>query len=323
MSDNLRPKDYVIFVGNPGTGKSTWLNMFCREAKFKSGYSLNGNGITTKLQLATVGNTVYGDTPGLDDMKSREEAAREISQALRQDGRYKLIFFVTLTNGRVRSMDATMIKVILNAIEVPVPFAIVINMVSKKKVRAYEQNPENLNCVVASLLSLAPRSTVYFHILSKQEELTDEDNVVPPIDPNFVDFIERIPFHEVKPDQVKDIEWRDYEKVMDEQAKMINELQGNTEKVQKALDAMQKRLEQEAAEHEKDVERMQEDANRRFEDLNGIHDKQLEFLEKARQEGNQERERHYNEMTQILNRQIDLYILPGRQTSEDRSKIHN
>lgn len=43
----------------------------------------------------------YLDTPGLADIKLRQQAAEAITKALKQDGTYQVFFVITLEAGRV------------------------------------------------------------------------------------------------------------------------------------------------------------------------------------------------------------------------------
>ena len=99
MSDNIT--NNVVFVGNPGTGKSTLLNGLIGKVEFESGVSF-GEGLTQRLQRYThTDGTVYMDTPGLDDIKSKKEAAAEIEAALRSGGSFRIFFLVLLDSGFV------------------------------------------------------------------------------------------------------------------------------------------------------------------------------------------------------------------------------
>merc|ERR1711916_329417 len=124
---------HVLLVGNPGTGKSTIVTGIVGRVVFRSGFSA-GTGMTTCMQTVEHEGVIYSDTPGLDDVNTRETAGREIATALRQNGTYRLIFVVTLEAGRVRSADIATMKIVLDAIDLPteVPFGIIINKLSKK-----------------------------------------------------------------------------------------------------------------------------------------------------------------------------------------------
>jgi hypothetical protein len=105
MSDAL--PQYIVFCGNPGTGKSTWLNGICGKELFKSGFSA-GSGLTQAVQTeeATIPfegkrfKIVAGDTPGLKDAKTQEQCGEEIRKALERsketNSALRLIFFFTL-----------------------------------------------------------------------------------------------------------------------------------------------------------------------------------------------------------------------------------
>ncbi len=109
-------KTHVVFAGNPGVGKSFILNSLIGQVKFKAGINI-GEGMTKVLERYDAPDYVYFDTPGLDDIAMREQAALEISQALQGGCEMKLIFVVTLEAGRIKPADLTTIKVVLKAIE--------------------------------------------------------------------------------------------------------------------------------------------------------------------------------------------------------------
>ena len=66
---------HYIFIGNPGNGKSTLLNILCNDAKFKGGYAV-GTGLTTVHQRVTIGGITYTDTPGLNDPDEKQRKNR-------------------------------------------------------------------------------------------------------------------------------------------------------------------------------------------------------------------------------------------------------
>ena len=86
----------IIAVGNPGSGKSTYLNALAGENLFKSGVNVGG-GLTYELDVKKNTKGHFLDTPGLADKKLRKKAGEAISEGLRKDGGYKVIFFVNFT----------------------------------------------------------------------------------------------------------------------------------------------------------------------------------------------------------------------------------
>ena len=106
----------LIFIGNPGNGKSTLLNILCNSPHFKGGYSV-GTGLTTDTAELTVGDLTYVDTPGLNDADPAKhaKACEEITKALKNGSDYKVIFFVGDNNGRVMAADVATMNMVTDA----------------------------------------------------------------------------------------------------------------------------------------------------------------------------------------------------------------
>jgi len=132
-------KTDIIFCGNPGVGKSSIASSIS-GIQFKSGVSF-GSGLTVDLtwnEAPALPNFRFADTPGLADMKLKENAAQAITEALAQGAakghKTKIVFVVTTEGGRLRPEDMYTIKVVMNSIKLAngaVPgansYAIVIN----------------------------------------------------------------------------------------------------------------------------------------------------------------------------------------------------
>jgi hypothetical protein len=124
-----------VFLGNPGTGKSTLINCLLGANKVKSGLSWGG-GLTQGYQQFEKDDIVYMDTPGLADQTIESQAARSITEALQQGGTYKLFFMVRLQAGRVVSEDLVTLERVLDSIEagdLNYKFTIVMNCLSRRE----------------------------------------------------------------------------------------------------------------------------------------------------------------------------------------------
>jgi len=232
--DIVNRNEYLIMIGNPGVGKSTILNALVGSATFRAGINPQ-TGLTTCLQLVEEppgSKKFYGDTPGLVDMQKREEAAREIATALRQDGRYKLVFVVMEESLRVRPQDVATINIVLDAIklekgEIDVPYGIIVNKITEKRLaRLYEDN-ELMKLFQDSLNQ--KHHTRDFHFYLHNEALEDEDDALHEPTAELLRFLDDLHFLDIKPNQVADITTETFDQVeqaVDEQiAILAHELQ--------------------------------------------------------------------------------------------------
>jgi len=122
--------DKIVVIGNPGSGKSTVLNIMAGKKFFESGLSI-GYGLTDDLDVKIDKNgTEFHDTPGIADDMHREKAGEALTKVFKAGGRIKIIFFVMQEDGRLRMEDAATMKLILDSVhEIKKNFGIIVNKV--------------------------------------------------------------------------------------------------------------------------------------------------------------------------------------------------
>ncbi len=148
-------------IGNPGTGKSTLLNGLLGQVKFRSGVRF-GPGLTFQLQVEEMANGAkLMDTPGLSDLKMREQAAAAVNEALKQSGNYKIFFVNTIEAGSIRPADVLTMKIVLEAAPIT-NYGIIFNKVSPKWVGQLDRvcgEHTSRDVFLACLFESLPRST--------------------------------------------------------------------------------------------------------------------------------------------------------------------
>lgn len=141
--EQMEPPEILMFVGNPGVGKSSIINALKKERVAHEGVNL-GSGLTpifSKYEHSQgTKNYFLFDTPGLDDVEMRQKAAGEIEKALKQEGIYRLFFVITLEAGRIKPADLTTIEMVMGAIKRDnVTFNVIVNKVTKQEKAKIEQ----------------------------------------------------------------------------------------------------------------------------------------------------------------------------------------
>ncbi|EFA83912.1 hypothetical protein PPL_02982 [Heterostelium album PN500] len=219
---NSNPNYYLVFLGNPGTGKSSICNCLCGQLKCKSGNS-SGTGLTTQSQIIENGDYTIIDTPGLRDPQSRKQAAKEISNSLKLNGYYKLIFVTTLESGRVYVDDIETINVILKSLSCPIKYGIILNKITPNVHRKILENSSVLSCCWR-LLGYQPCAS---YILKNFDHMKDNTALIEDQTTKgaLKQFIDSIPTIYIDESMVGEIDIRDYEEKVSELELRFGEMQ--------------------------------------------------------------------------------------------------
>ena len=234
-SDSLLPLGPIIMMGNPGGGKSTLLNGLAGEFLFKSGLSV-GRGLTCMLEEKHSKKGVHFiDTPGLEDVELRKQAAQAITQALKRGGNVKVIFVVTIQDGRVLSQDSTMLKIVLEAAEeIGNSYGIIIN---KVKTRVYNELMDSENKLPELLTILfynldKKNKTPMVLVLPVDEELDEADDKVPDLKnqlKGLKEFVDAVPWATLTRNMANDIDVRRYDELKEIFETITKQLKGDDE----------------------------------------------------------------------------------------------
>jgi GTP-binding protein EngB required for normal cell division len=229
-------EEVVVFCGNPGVGKSTLCNSIFQERKFLSGFNIGG-GLTKARQAHVCEGRKYIDTPGLADIDSMKQAAKEIEKALKENNNYKIIFVATLESGRIKGEDIVTMNKICEAIKVGFEYGIIFNKVTNPVVALLENNQAEMKKYLATLHK-QPASIM---ILKKDRTIADKNNMFFSVDSenrkDLLDFIARLQASMILDHQVQSIDVTDYKEKSDKMEKELSDLQKEvSDNKQKILD---------------------------------------------------------------------------------------
>ena len=215
-------KEIIVFLGNPGRGKSTLLNQVLGKHVFDAGYGVKG--VTTVASSVMFGNVTYTDTPGLNDAQKeqRERSAEEVKRVMDEGGAYRFFFVLNTTRaGRADKTDLTLVSNVANTLLQVIPkdklsYSIIFNQIRKR------DKKEELKECFTQAVQFPAHDFFWF------EELDDfEDNDI--IDNEQVkqlrDFIEKAPRVTLKPNSVPLIttDQEKLDKIEEEYAKFLAE----------------------------------------------------------------------------------------------------
>ena len=166
---------HIVFVGNPGSGKSTILNSCVGRIISSSGPAISFVH-KRKFHSHRIGNVVYSDTPGLDDVRYKKYNAEVLSGIITRHNSLKLILVIVLEAGRVRCSDLCMMKLILDSIQkqgidTSFKYSLIINRLGGRNYSIYKSE-KNMSILLETFSKLSPLNNIL--LLKLDESAYDE-----------------------------------------------------------------------------------------------------------------------------------------------------
>jgi hypothetical protein len=219
---NSTINEVIVFLGNPGTGRSSLLNSIFQKPIFRSGTNA-GTGLTRRVECHLYEDKLYVDTPGLDDIELKYQAASEIEKALKHSNNYKVIFVITLESGRIKPADLVTINTVCDAIKTNFEYGLIIN-------KATEESIEEVNKVggierfLEGKLNKQPLDILTLNFDGSIHD--EEDCYFSKESPNrekLVSFINQLTAKKIVSEEVAKLDVRDYEEKIQEMEKNYQE----------------------------------------------------------------------------------------------------
>lgn len=210
--EKLPDPEVIVFLGNPGAGKSTLCNSIFGQAIFQSGFSLEQ--LTTRKQEYIHENRRYIDTPSLAciTVNAGERAADEIEKALKHSANYKIIF-VILGSAQIIATDLVSINMICETIQAPFEYGIIFNQLNKRVTQVLEKDLDR----VLKYLNKKPSSIL---LLERDDQMVGEDNVYFPAKSEsrekLVNFVAGLKASKIHDQDVTKINIADFQKKVEE-----------------------------------------------------------------------------------------------------------
>jgi hypothetical protein len=244
---NTRVNEVIVFLGNPGAGRSSLLNSIFQKPIFRSGTSA-GTGLTRRVECHLYEDKLYVDTPGLDDIELKYQAASEIEKALKHNNNYKIVFVATLESGRIRPADLITINTVCDAIKTNFEYGLIINKATEESIEAVNK----VRGIVEFLKGKLNKQPLGILTLNFDGSIHDEkDRYFSKESPNrekLVSFINQLAAKKIDQANVAKLDVREDEEKIEEMEKKYQEELEPLRNQLKFLQAEQKTLEQQPTE---------------------------------------------------------------------------
>ena len=168
------------------------------------------------------------------DVNMRQKAADAITQALKQNGYYKIFFVVVLQNGRVRPEDIATMTLVLNAAPIS-HYGVIINQLSPREYKDLLSKDSGAAQNVLGMIWTAvgrDKASAHVHLVKRDEDLEGADNVVKALPKDLVTFIQQTPGMEIKSQEVQKVRASEFEEKMEQLEQRITHLQREKEELQ-------------------------------------------------------------------------------------------
>lgn len=327
-------KNHYLFIGNPGGGKSTILNGLAGTVLFKSGEKV-GSGVTVALQQEEIpGKGVFMDTPGLAETRKevRDNAAAQITDALRKNGNYRIFFVITLEAGRVRPADVATISLVTDALKNvdDICYSIIINKLSSRLVNKLEHNIDNcVDDLMACLMGDVAIRTNNIFYMEHTEELfgtdmdqrgtADDQKLKYKLPEKLQDFIVCAPRVIVDSAKVEAVKADLFEDLNEKFKAEIDALKGNLEQQQDKNAKMQQDLDKQAKIAAKAQEQAKADRDRFLKEVEGLKQEHEDSAAKLKEAHDREQQRLQEEMRKA-SEENKKYVSERLQQAEAKAK---
>jgi len=250
-----------VMIGNPGVGKSTILNGLTGTSSFEAGVAFFG-GLTKELGKFTHDGDTYLDTPGLADMELRKEAAAAINQAMKQGGKFKLFFVVTLEAGRFKPDDITTMKLVTESCD-DIPeengFGVIVNKIHPEELQQLHEQKAGRQ-IMTKMNAHLNKKTLRVHYNVFDTKLAGKKNVQWEVNEDLKMFVESLAPITIDASHVKEINTDSMDEVMENMASQMRVLEED-----KA--ALERKMDEDRQQMKSMMEKMNEENKKKIEEL--------------------------------------------------------